>query len=125
MDMTLDASYVVYLATANRLSTINTSLLSRFELFHVEAPAPREAVAIARAVGKHVLTELKLTRRFKAPAGEVVQQMALLGSPRRMHKAFVAAVGRAVLDRRASLRVEDLVEEPAHELHHASHRAVH
>ena len=121
VDLTFDASYVVYIATANRLSPIDDSLLSRFELFHVEAPGPREAVAIARAVGRQVLRELKLTRRFEAPAGEVVQQMAMLGSPRRMHKTIVAAVGRAVLDRRTRVRVADLMEEPAIETDEAVH----
>ena len=121
VDLTFDASYVVYIATANRLSPIDDSLLSRFELFHVEAPGPREAVAIARAVGRQVLRELKLTRRFEAPAGEVVQQMAMLGSPRRMRKTIVAAVGRAVLDRRTRVRVADLMEEPASETDEAVH----
>ena len=121
VDLTFDASYVVYIATANRLSTIDDSLVSRFELFHVEAPQPREAVAIARAVGLQVLRELKLTRRFEAPAGEVVQQMAMLGSPRRMHKVITAAVGRAVLDQRTRVRVADLMDERASGRHEAVH----
>ena len=111
MDLTFDASFVVYIATANRLSPIDDSLVSRFELFHVEAPGPREAVAIARAVGRQVLRELKLTRRFEAPAGEVVQQLAMLGSPRRMHKVLAAAVGRAVVGGRTRLAVADLFDD--------------
>jgi len=55
IDLTFDASYTVYIATANRLSTIDASLLSRFELFHVDAPGPRAAVSIARAVGQQPL----------------------------------------------------------------------
>ena len=110
IDLVFDASYVVYIATANRLSPIEASLVSRFELFHVEAPGPRAAVAIARAVGQQVLQELKLTRRFDKPAGEVVQQLALLGSPRRMHKVFVAAVGRAVVSGRTGVHVDDLLD---------------
>ena len=111
IDLVFDASYVVYIATANRLSPIEASLVSRFELFHVEAPGPREAVAIARAVGQQVLQELKLTRRFDKPAGEVVQQLALLGSPRRMHKVLVAAVGRAVVSGRNRLLTADLLDD--------------
>ena len=119
IDLVFDASYVVYIATANRLSPIEASLVSRFELFHVEAPGPRAAVAIARAVGQQVLQELKLTRRFDKPAGEVVQQLALLGSPRRMHKVLIAAVGRAVVGGRTRLAVDDLLDDaqktsPAH-----------
>ena len=112
IDLVFDASYVVYIATAYRLSPIDASLVSRFELFHIEAPGPRAAVVIARAVGRQVLGELKLTRRFDEPTGEVVQQLALLGSPRRMHKVLVAAVGRAVVGGRTRVAVADLLGEP-------------
>ena len=110
IDLTFDASYTVYIATANRLSTIDASLLSRFELFHVDVPGPRAAVSIARAVGQQVLQELKLTRRFDAPTGEVVQQLALLGSPRQMHKVLAAAIGRAVVRGRTGVAVADLLD---------------
>ena len=108
VDITFDASYTVYIATANRLSTIDASLLSRFELFHIDEPGPRAAVALARAVAQQVLRELKLTRRFDPPTGEVVQQLALLGSPRQMHKVLAAAVGRAVVGGRTRVAVADL-----------------
>jgi ATP-dependent Lon protease len=111
IDLSFDASYTVYIATANRLSTITTSLVSRFELFHVDEPGPRAAVSLAHAVGQQVLQELKLTRRFDAPSGEVVQQLALLGSPRRMHKVLVAAAGRAVVSGRTRFLVEDLLDD--------------
>ncbi len=111
IDLVFDASYVVYIATANRLSVIDTSLVSRFELFYIEAPEPREAVSIARAVGQQALQELKLTRRFDKPPGEVVQQIALLGSPRRMHKVFTAAVGRAIVSGRNHLLITDLLDD--------------
>lgn len=110
IDLTFDASYTVYIATANRLSTIDASLLSRFELFHIDEPGPRAAVSLARTVGRQVLQKLKLTRRFDTPTGEVVQQLALLGSPRQMHKVLAAAVGRAVVDGRTRLAVADLLD---------------
>jgi hypothetical protein len=58
-----------------------------------------------------VLQELKLARRFDKPTGEVVQQLALLGSPRRMHKVLAAAVGRAIVNGRTRLRIEDLLDD--------------
>jgi ATP-dependent Lon protease len=112
IDLTFDASYTVYIATANKLSTIDSSLLSRFELFHVQAPDSRAAVSMARAMGRQVLHELKLTRRFDTPTGEVVQQLALLGSPRQMKKVLIAAIGRAVVGGRKRLAVSDLMSSP-------------
>jgi ATP-dependent Lon protease len=110
VDLEFDASYVTYIGTANRLSPIEASLLSRFELFHVEEPGPRASVAIARSICRAVLAELKLERRFAVPAGEVVQQLALLGGPRQMHKAIRAGLGRAVLAGRSSVTVADLLD---------------
>lgn len=111
IDLSFDASYVVYVATSNRLSSIDAALLSRFELFHVDEPGPRAAVALARAIGQQVLQHLNLTRRFERPTGEVVQQLALLGSPRRMHKVLTAAVGRAVVGGRTRVVVTDLLDD--------------
>ena len=110
VDIAFDASHVVYIATANRLSTIDASLVSRCELFYVDAPGPRAAVSIARSIGWQLIQELKLTKRFAPPASEVVQQMAMLGGPRQMHKALRAALGRAVLAGRSRVEVSDLVE---------------
>jgi len=44
------------------------------------------------------------------PSGEVVQQLALLGSPRRMHKVLAAAIGRAVIGGRTRIAVTDLLD---------------
>jgi ATP-dependent Lon protease len=112
MDLTFDASYTVYVATANRLSTIDPSLLSRFELVYIDEPGPRAAVAIARVIAQEVLRDLGLTRRFETPTGEVVLQLALLGSPRRMHKVLTAALGRSVVAGRSQVEVADLLESP-------------
>lgn len=108
-DLVFDASYAVYVATANRLSTIDASLLSRFELFHIEPPDARGSVAIARSIGRDMWSALKLTKRIEALRGEVIQQLALLRDPRRMNKVLRAALGRAVLAGRDCVTVDDLV----------------
>ena len=109
VDLPFDASYVVYIATANRLSLIDGSLLSRFELVFIDEPGVRAAVSIARAICRQALDELKLGKRFEMPAGEVVQQLALLGGPRRMQMAVKAALGRAVIAGRTRLTTRDLL----------------
>ena len=110
IDMAFNASYVVYIATANRLSTIDASLLSRFEPFFIDEPGPRAAVSIARAIARQLLAELRLGRRFAMPGGEVVQQLALLGGPRQMQKALKVALGRAVSAGRTTVLVQDLLD---------------
>ena len=107
-DVVFDASFAVYVATANRLSTIDASLLSRFELFHIEPPDARGSVAIARSIGREMWSALKLDKRIQAPGGEVIQQLALLAEPRRMHKVLRAALGRVVVAGRRQMLASDL-----------------
>ena len=109
-DLCFDASYVIYMATCNQLGTVEPSLRSRFEIHLIDEPGPRESVAIARSIVQQELAELKLARHFARPSGEVVQQLALLGGPRRMHKVLHAAVGRALLAGRDELIVADLLD---------------
>ena len=109
IDLAFDASYAVYVATANRLSTIDASLLSRFELFHIEPPDARGSVSIARSIGRDMWAALKLARRIQAPSGDVIQQLAMLRDPRRMHKVLRAALGRVVISGRSCMASSDLV----------------
>ena len=109
-DLCFDASHVIYIATANRPSSIEGSLLSRFKRFDIEAPDARTAVVIARSVAKSVLVEFGLERRFRPITGEVLQQFALTGSPRIQRQVLEPAIGRAVCDGRWALRVQDLWE---------------
>lgn len=109
VDLAFDASYAVYVATANRLSTIDASLLSRFELFHIAPPDARSSVAIARSIVRDMWAALKLTRRIQAPSGEVIQQLALLRDPRRMHKVLRAALGRVALAGTSHMASSDLI----------------
>lgn len=110
-DFEFDASHVIYIATANRLSSIEASLLSRFSIFHVEMPDTRGGLAVARGVAAQLLKEAGLGATFAAPRGEVLQQLALLGSPRLQIRVLRAAIGRAVLEGRSVLRVEDLLPQ--------------
>lgn len=108
MDLSFDASHTIYIATANRLSSIDSALLSRFKLFHIDEPDARAKVTIARSVAQDVLRQLKLEKMIAPLIGDVLQQMAVLGSPRLQRQVLIAALGRAVADKRSFIKVEDL-----------------
>ena len=107
-DIVFDASHAIYVATANKLSTIDGALLSRFTLFHIEAPNARAAVSIARSVARSAFEEFRLVDKFDRIAGEVLQQLASLGNPRLQQKALEAAIGQAVCSGRRALALRDL-----------------
>lgn len=91
-DIAFDCSHAIYIATTNRLSSVAPSLLSRFELFHIAAPDARAAVEIARSVSQAVFAQWGLAGKFRPVGGEVLQQLAVLGSPRLQRQVLQTAI---------------------------------
>jgi hypothetical protein len=127
MEIEFDASYTIYIATTNTLAGVDASLKPRFELFYIDVPGPEEALAMAKLVMHHVISELRLTRRVEAPSDEVLNQLAMFGSPRRMHQVLSRALGRAALAGRRQLLLADLAEResPKSKKRSKSDEAVH
>jgi len=119
--ITFDASYTVFIGTCNRLSTIPAPVLSRFRVIHIQRPTPRQAVAVARAIAKAVAQDRGAD--WQVARGEVIQQLAMLQSPRRMYQVLSDAATRAAMAGRRLVWVEDLCDRgdeapnPASQLH--------
>lgn len=105
---TFDASHVSYVATANRLSDIPMSLLSRFEIIHCAPPGPRESLQMARMVWVRVAEKFGIE---EAPPRSVLVCLAGF-PPRRMNQLLERAVGRMRMAGHNRIELEDL-EAPA------------
>ncbi|MFM2278087.1 MAG: hypothetical protein RLZZ444_318, partial [Pseudomonadota bacterium] len=112
-DVRFDASYVIYIGTCNSLQGLSAALLSRFHIVHIAPPTPREAMSIAKSIAKTLYRDLGCDRLLEPPRGEVIQQLALMGTPRTMHRVLHRAIANALLDGRRVLRVEDLLGRAA------------
>jgi len=112
-DVTFDASYVIYVGTCNSLKGLSAALLSRFHIIHMAPPTPREAVSIAKSIAKTLYRDLGCDKLLESPKGEIIQQLALMGTPRTMHRVLHRAIANALLDGRRALRVEDLLGRAA------------
>jgi ATP-dependent Lon protease len=82
--VTLDASYISWIATANSTGSVERPLLDRFQVFHIPAPTLDHAKAIVRRI------EATLRRRFgqrRLPelSDDLLEQVATL-APRRVGK---------------------------------------
>lgn len=109
LDLEFDASLVTYIATANSLRGIEPSVLSRFEIFRIEPPEPREALETARRVTGSVLGRLGLGERIHFdPKGYYV--LAHL-SPRLMQRTVEKSAASAVAERRTEVSEADLWAE--------------
>ena len=113
LDFEFDCSQVTWVATANSLERIPDSLLSRFQIFHVERPDARAALAATRWVVMAVFEELEL-HNFEPPGNFVVVRLAHLTAREAQH-ATHKAIARAVADSRRSITLADLPDGLGHD----------
>lgn len=94
-DIEFNASHVIYVATANALSSIEPPMLSRFELHLIHELTAPQAVSVARHIHRRVVQERSLFDFYK-PGPGVIQELALIGNPRQIHRLVVRAIARAI-----------------------------
>ena len=108
--MPVDASQVIWVATANDARSIPDPILNRMNVYEVLAPDRDAARHIAAKLYRSIRAEHDWGSRFDAePRGDVLDAMAEL-APREMRRAWMAAFGNAKLDRREQVAVRDLPE---------------
>lgn len=116
----VDASNIIWIATANDASALPEAIRSRFHALFIAAPDAAQSEAVVQSV-YHELLERELGWRLAfAPklAPDVAKAMADI-SPREMRRVLLSAMGRAALKRPADealvLQKDDLdpCQQPA------------
>jgi ATP-dependent Lon protease len=109
-EVSIDASQMIWVATANDQRTIPEPILNRMNVFEVHAPDADAARAIALRLYRSIRAEHDWGRRFDdAPSDAVLDRLAGL-APREMRRAWMTAFGNARLDGRAALQLADVPE---------------
>ena len=107
-EVPIDASQVVWVATANDGRGIPEPILNRMNVFEVQAPDPDAARAIALRLYRKLRAEHDWGQRFdEAPAEAVLERLSST-APREMRRAWMTAFGNARLAGRYSVEVADL-----------------
>jgi ATP-dependent Lon protease len=106
VDLELDASHILWIATANDASTIPEPILSRMNVYTIERPDTEQSRAIAAAVYRDLLArhQWKLEPEAKQDVLDALADIA----PRRMRKMLVDAMGTAKLAGRDHVEANDL-----------------
>jgi ATP-dependent Lon protease len=106
VDVEVDASHILWIATANDARTIPEPILSRMNVYTIERPDAAGARAIAACIYRDLLARHQW--KFEPePRADVLCRLGEL-APREMRKAIVDAMGTAKLDGRDHLEVCDL-----------------
>ena len=107
-EVAIDASQVIWVATANDERSIPEPILNRMNVFEIQPPSPEAARRIAAHLYRGILGEHDWGQRFDPePSADVLDLLAAL-APREMRRAWMTAFGNARLDGRDTLEPADL-----------------
>ncbi|WP_119289744.1 AAA family ATPase [Azohydromonas sediminis] len=109
-EVAIDASQVIWVATANDERAIPEPILNRMNVYQVQMPDRDAARAIALRLYASIRASHDWGARFEPqPAEAVLDRMSEL-APREMRRAWMTAFGNAKLDGRGTVEVRDLPE---------------
>ena len=109
-EIPIDASQVVWVATANDARSIPDPILNRMNVYEVQAPNHEAAMRIAAKLYRSIRAEHDWGSRFNPePDTEVLARMSEM-APRDMRRAWMTAFGNAKLAHRDHVVESDLPE---------------
>lgn len=107
-EVSIDASQVIWITTANDERSIPKPILNRMNVFQIEPPDAQAARQIARQLYEGIRSEHDWGQLFQPePGDDVLDQLADL-PPREMRRALVTGFGNARLDGRDHILSADL-----------------
>jgi ATP-dependent Lon protease len=108
VELPIDASGTVWLATANDPARIPEPLLNRMTVYEIDAPDEAGSLRIARNIYSEVRNAHDWGRQFpEAPGDDTLTKLASL-APREMRRALQSAFGTAKLAGRSELQPDDV-----------------
>ncbi len=109
-EVPIDASQVIWVATANDARAIPEPILNRMNVFEVEAPDAQAARQTALRIYRRLLDSHDWGRLFdQSPQEDVLDCMSRM-PPREMRRAWMTGLGNARLQGRDRICTDDLPE---------------
>ncbi len=110
-EVPIDASDVVWIATANNMHAIPEPILNRVNVYEIEAPDEEGARRIAAGIYRELRDEHAWGRQFpETLAADALDRLAKL-KPREMRRVMLTAFGNAKLAGRNEVLLADITED--------------
>jgi ATP-dependent Lon protease len=110
-EIPIDASEVVWVATANEASSIPEPILNRMNVYEIDPPDEQGSRRIAQTVYRELRAEHNWGRLFPEELqADALERLALL-KPREMKRVMLAAFGQAKIDGRHEVQAADISDE--------------
>ena len=107
-EVPIDASQVIWVATANDARSIPDPILNRMNVYEIDAPDPEAARRIAAKLYRNIRGAHDWGSRFEPePRSDVLERLSEQ-APREMRRAWMTAFGNAKLAHRDCVTVGDL-----------------
>ena len=107
-EVPIDASQVIWVATANDARGIPDPILNRMNVYEVQAPDREAARHIAAKLYSSIRASHDWGSRFEEqPSSDVLDRLCEM-APREMRRAWMTAFGNAKLERRSQVSTADL-----------------
>jgi len=99
LEVAVDCSQIVWIATANELERVPEPIVSRFTVIEVEQPKPDQMEKIVNSIYRHMREQYVWGFRFGVHLSEEVKNKIISKqvSPRLIQRELIRACGRAVL----------------------------
>lgn len=111
MRMAIDVSHVLWCATCNDVSTLDAPILSRFRVFHIEAPAKAQMRRVIESVNRDLLAGADWSPAFDAALPDEVIEALTDCTPRQIQQRLEDAYATAAAAQRCHLICMDVTAE--------------
>ena len=112
-EVAIDASQVIWIATANDERSIPEPILNRVNVYAVQMPDRDAARTIALRLYTGIRSSHEWGRQFDEQPGDAVLERFAEMAPREMRRAWMTAFGNAKLDGRGQVELKDLPDASA------------
>lgn len=112
-EVPIDASDVVWIATANEVRAIPEPILNRMNVYSIDAPDEEGSRRIAASIYNELRTEHAWGRAFPDALGAACLERLADFKPREMRRVLLAAFGNAKLDGRDCIQIDDIADDRA------------
>lgn len=107
-ELTLDASHIIWIGTANKADLIEKPILDRFVQFNIEPPSKSEMPAIVKSQYQRFIDTHPSGKVFDEKISSEVLSELCKHHPRKVRKILNQAFGLAALNERTHLTVGDI-----------------
>jgi ATP-dependent Lon protease len=110
-EVPIDASQVIWVATANDVRGIPDPILNRMNVFDIDMPDEAAARKIAAKLYRSICADHDWGKRFDPELSDEVLGELSHCAPREMRRALMTAFGNARLDKRYTIEPRDLPDQ--------------